>query len=546
MGHPKDSTSRPFLIEAAHHKFNTLDDNYRREVPLTDSWDYRCFVLLLIPVILFLVSLGVRPTIFPDSGFGFLVFRSMLDGSGFNMVSEPDAANIANDVATFQIWWSPGQYLVPGVFVRLGTDYGLALSLTTFLSTVIGVIGWGQVARCFSVTRFVLLVFLSSLVTFRFVTLSFQMYHGGEVLLFAVAPWCLYWLRYAVLKPPIACFVISLSLAALLFVAKLIGLVLFAANVLAISLFEIARQRRLSRSTLAMLAAAAVAALCFVVFWLARGTGGIITVTALTGNQAFPPVTWSAILFPLSGAAFSAISALDLARRLSPADFLATIYLLGPLALTSFIWIWYRLRRTRYRTMATVLLAVITFYTIAYVLMYISGILINFEERYLRYAGILSLLLLLVVLDQERTVLARGVALTGVVAFAVYGLISFAAGARGLMRGHYYDPISGTSQRIVPPVVLEYLRSEMTEHNWQRAIAVLPTPESAIAIPRFRIIIPTSRHNWVGRVDRLFVVAPEWMLEKGKAEVLLKSFTDYQADNWSELHFDDGTVVYSQ
>src|SRR5262249_17139167 len=362
----------------------------------------------------------------------------------------------------------------------------------------------------------VLLVFLSSLVTFRFVTLSFHMYHGGEVLLFAVAPWCLYWLRCAVLKPPVACFTIALLVAALLFVAKLIGLIVFAVDVLAISLSEIVRQRRLSMSTLAMLATPPVATLCFVIFWLARGTGGSITVTALTGNEAFPPITWSAIMFPLSGAAFSGFSALDLARRLSPPDFLATIYLLGPFGLTLFIWIWYRLRHTRYRSMATILLAIITFYTSAYVLMYISGILINFEERYLRYAGILSLLLLLVVLDQKRTAVARGVALTGVAVFAVYGLTSYATGARGLTRGHYYDPLSGTSQRIVTPVVLEYLRSEMTEHNWKRAIAVLPTPESAIAIPRFRIIIPTSRHNWVGRVEKIFVVAPEWMSGKGE------------------------------
>ena len=521
-------------------------DDYKRPVSLPD-WDYSCYVPLLIPVILFLVSFYIRPTIQVDSGFGFLALRSMLEGSGFNMVTEPDAANIANDVAEFQVWWTPGQYLVPGVLVWLGMSYGVAVSLTTFLSTVIGVIGWAQVARSFGVTRFVLLAFLSSLVTFRYATLSFQMYHGGEILLFAVVPWCLYWQLYAVLKPPIASFTISLLLAALLFVAKLVGLIVFAANVLAISLFEIVRQRRVSAAVLATLAAAAVAALCFVVFWLARGAAGTITVPALTAVAlsagSGEPFSWPVILFPLSGAVFSGFSALDLLTRKFS---LAATYLLGPLGLTLLFWIWHRLRHTRYRTVATILLVIITFYTSAFVLIYIYVPLGEISERFFRYAGILFLLLLLVAFDQGRTRVAKGIALAVVAVFAAYGFTSYAVGARGLMRGHYYDPVSGTSQTIVSPVVLEYLRLQMREHNWERAIAVLPTPESAIAIPRFRVIAPPTRQNWFGRVEKIFVVAPKWMSENGEAEALLKSFVDYKASNWSKLHFDDGTVIYSQ
>jgi hypothetical protein len=538
---------RPFLIGAPQPNLKMLDDDdFKRPVSATD-WNYSCYVPLLIPIILFLVSLYIRPTIQVDSGFGFLALRSMLEGSGFNMVSEPDAANIANDVAEFQVWWSPGQYLVPGVLVWLGTSYGVAVSLTTFLSIVIGVIGWAQVARSFGVTRFVLLAFLSSLATFRYATLSFQTYHGGEILLFAVVPWCLYWQRSAVLKPPIACFAISLLLAALLFVAKLVGLIVFAANVLAISLYEIVRQRRLSASVLAMLAAAAVATLCFVVFWLAHGAAGTITVPALTAvvlsAGSGETSSWPVILFPLSGAVFSGFSVLDLlTRRFS----LAVTYLLAPLSLILLFWIWYRLLHTRYRTMATILLVIIAFYTSAFVLIFIYVPLGEISERFLRYAGLLSLLLLLVALDQWRTRVAKGIALVIVAVFAAYGFTSYAVGARGLMGGHYYDPVSGTSQRIVSPVVLEYLRSEMREHNWKRAIAVLPTPESAIAIPRFRIITPPTRQNWFGRVEKIFVVAPKWMSENGEAEAPLKSFVDYKASDWSKLHFDDGTVIYSQ
>src|SRR5262245_55844221 len=70
----------------------------------------------LVPVIFFLVSLYIRPTMNPDVGVGFLAFRDMLVGGPFNGITQPDPANIANDTVTFISWWSPGQYLVPGAF----------------------------------------------------------------------------------------------------------------------------------------------------------------------------------------------------------------------------------------------------------------------------------------------------------------------------------------------------------------------------------------------------------------------------------------------
>ena len=133
----------------------------------------------------------------------------------------------------FQTWWSPGQYIIPGTFVWFGTDYGLAISLTALIATVVGVLGWAQVARSFDVSAFVLFLFIFGLVSFRYVTAPFRVYNGGEVLLFAVLPWSLYALRWAADKPPAACFAISVLSAAMLFFAKLTGLIAFAANVVA-------------------------------------------------------------------------------------------------------------------------------------------------------------------------------------------------------------------------------------------------------------------------------------------------------------------------
>jgi len=78
--------------------------------------------------------------------------------------------------------------------------------------------------------------------------------------------------------------------------------------------------------------------------------------------------------------------------------------------------------------------------------------------------------------------------LIGAGAFAAYGVASYANGERQLLQSNSYDPLSGTSQEIVRPAVLEYLRSQIATHRWRRAIAVIPSPEAAIGLPHFRVI----------------------------------------------------------
>jgi hypothetical protein len=511
------------------------------------------YIPLLVPVILFIVSLSIPPTVGWDSGIGFIVLRSMLKGGAFNILIEPDHADISRDLATFLSPWSPGQYIVPGAFVWLGANYGLALSLTTLISTLIGVIGWAQVARRFAVTPFVLIVFISGLVSFSFATFAFRDYHGGDILLFAVAPWALYLLQYAIDKSPLTCVAISLFAAALLFFAKLTGLICFAANVLAVSLLNAVRQGRFTFSILGMWAASAISVLLFLVFWPARDWGPVGT-------------SWpSAIWFPLAGTALSGFSGLDLVYWLflhssalisfDPAistevqamelTLKAINYILGPLCLLFMFGVWIRLRDTRYRDMAITLFAIVAIYTAALVAIYLLSSTIFFEERHLRYSGIIFFLLFLVAMDQWQAPAAKTCALLVVVAFAIYGLSSYARGTLKLVGGRYYDPLTRTSQQDAPPVVLEYLRLEMRRHDWRRPIAVLLTPKAAIALPEFRILVADPPLPKAGRTDKIFVIVREKMLSNGMAEMLLRSFRDYEFGKWSEMRL-DGMVVYSQ
>jgi hypothetical protein len=513
-------------------------------------------ILLLIPVTFFIVSLFIPSTMTFDTAAGFIVFRSMLAGGAFNYGTSPDPTNIANDIHTFLAWWSPGQYLAPGAFVWLGTDDGLALSLTGLIAVVVGVIGWARIARRYNVSCFVLVLFLLGLETFHYALWPFRFFNGGETLLFAVLPWSLSALQWAIQKNPAVSFAASLLTAGVLFFAKLSGLFAFAATVAALSVIDIVTQRRITLAVLAMWAGAVVAALLIYVFWITQGQ----TSVSVPGYA----LTWPMILFPIAAAAFSAFSLHEFLTWLlmhpsAPvlSNISATSYVLGPLGLLVAGWVWLRLRNTRYRPMAILIMTITAFYSAAFAVMYIrSATAIPYEERYFRYVGILFFLLLLVALDQWRRPLAKAIPILIVAVFAVYGLASYASALRGSVRDHRYDPASGTSMLAVSPVALAYLRSEMAAHNWQHAIAVVPEPEAANGLPRFRILFnfnlldtasleDISHQRWAGRADKVFIVMYERMIGNGKADAVLRAFVDYDVANWDQKLM-DGMVVYSQ
>jgi hypothetical protein len=539
---------------------NTLDDSKRR-VNSTALSSYGCYPLLLIPIILFLGSLYIPPRMNLDTQVGFLVLHSMLGGGAFNSLTEPDPTNIANDLVTFLTIWSPGQYLVPGIFILLGTDFGLALSLTALIATLIGVLGWIQVARSFAVSSFVLFVFVLGLSTFSYVTLPFRNYTGGEVLLFASAPWSLYAMRWASNKPPILSLAISLLSVALLFVAKLTGLIVFAANVGAISLFALVNQRRLTLSTISIWVASAIGALCFMIFWVARGP---VVASGSTFN-----LSWFPIWFSVTGVVFSGISGFDFlgwslghpwVRIISDLDrtTIETLsYVLGPVGLLLIVWVWLRLRHTRYRDMAALLLTVICLYAIAMAVIFFRGHILAamaLDDRHFRYAGILFFLLLLTAIDQWHLPLAKSLAAVVIIVLGLFGLKQSAMGAYAQMPASH--AVSGIYQDIVSPAILEYMRSEIVQRDFQRPIALVPStsPLAALSLPpRFRIvrnfsILPlelTVPKTWAGRAEAIFVIVPEEMLLNGKAEAILRSFTAYEFDSWRQVKL-DGMIIYTQ
>jgi hypothetical protein len=290
-------------------------------------------------------------------------------------------------------------------------------------------------------------------------------------------------------------------------------------------------------------------------FWVARGA-------VPAGGSTFS-FSWLPIWFSVTAATFSGISGLQfldsflahlLGYRLvfgSDSIMVELSYVLGPIGLLLMVWVWLRLRCTRYRDMAGVLLAIVALYAIVAAAMYVSGANIPFEERYYRYAGILFFLLLLTAIDRWDIRLAKGLACAVVIVLGLYGLKNFVTSASVQMRTGYYDPITGLSLERVSPAILEYLRSEVARHNFQRPAALIFSPGAFISLPRFRILFPfgvwlgnIDGKKWAGRAEKIFVVLPEGTAPD-ETEAILRSFINYEFDDWKHTEL-RGMAIYTQ
>lgn len=152
------------------------------------------YIYTIIGVLsLFSICVCWQPlTLSIDSLYGFLTYKGTLLTGQFNSVADVSPANINQVDATFVTWWSPGQWLVPGLFTyTTGMRPGVATILITILFSISGLAGYYKVFMLYRFSAAIsslalLLICLSD--TFYY---SFIVYQGGEILSFGIFPWFL-------------------------------------------------------------------------------------------------------------------------------------------------------------------------------------------------------------------------------------------------------------------------------------------------------------------------------------------------------------------
>ncbi|MBS0547606.1 MAG: hypothetical protein JSR24_07650 [Proteobacteria bacterium] len=483
---------------------------------------------------------------FSDSAYGFMVWDSMVRGAAFNHATMPDFADIARDRSLFMTVWSPGQYLFAGALERLGLGLGTGMTVVTTLFTVLGLVGWYRLYRAWNFPVLSAAVALAITAGSRHFALPFGIYNGGEVLLFGGMPWFLLLLkRWQGLSAAQAIGLLA-AIAALAFL-KLSGILFAFSALAAVVICDLwpPRQARWRRPVVAALLVVVFGA-AFYVFWQSRGW------TALDAKFG---TNWP-ILVPsfLEGwaASVSAMFSLgDMAARLlqRPGQqilkSLDLLYLAGSVpALLLLRWSARRLKASHgdyVRFAATAALI----YIAGLAVIYGAGGELKMEDRFFRPVGLLMLVGVVHAVLSARNAIRWPLGALAAASMA-YGVVSYGVrldhnrhmplGARGFHHGNLSaDGLALIrKQEIAPGTVVWVMAPEIALEVPQARLLVNAEVERALQVRTYR-----------GRVDRLLVFVDDKMMRDGRAEIVLRSFVDYDRTKWVAAKQGD-TTVFSQ
>jgi hypothetical protein len=526
----------------------------------TPNADYRRATVLGFTLcgVLTLAGLFFPPSLSHDAGWGMQEWRTLAAGGPFNTTVSPDPRDISRDQASFVTWWSPGQYLIPGALTLIGIRLGTALTISAGVSLLCCLLGWIQVAKYFTLGPRTAMLVVAFMATFRYSTVPFGIYNGGEVLLQGLTPWiilagCRIPFMGALRAAGLACLTVWIA-----FFAKLTGMMVASFALLIGAVEALGRLRRI---TAGMVAGAIGAILAFgflYVVWFSRGS----TPASGTGWSFRLGDVLFALLAPW-GAGISWGDMLAALLRRSTVDaptegHLPPLFLwclLPPLILFLTVILKGWQQRFDDENLSRLIKVTVGFYVVCAFAMsaiFLHGGDVSLEERHLRAAGMLIFVCVMAVISRmPRNSVTRLAVLALCGLMSLYGCFAFARSARSTMRGDI-DPYSRTHQTSVNESAIEFARTAFARDG-RDSLFVLPSPDVASAFsPSARILThhvefeseaTISARTYRGNVQgHLYVIMPTQIAESAKGPLLLKEFIDYPFDAWESHSFGSSTV----
>jgi hypothetical protein len=497
-----------------------------------------CIVGTAICGVLGGISLLVPPFITWDSAQGFLAWRGTVLGA-MNCVISPNRENIAQDMFRFLTWWSPGQYSVPGAISLLGVPLGIAMTLTVASALLASLIGWVMVLRVFAPGRSLAVLVVGLIGSFPYSVLAFSTYLGGEILLQAATPWLVLTAYLVPQMQAVPAGLLAAGAVCLAFLAKLTGLPIIAAALLAGCLVFFVFDRRITNGMIGG-ALGAMAALAIIYFaFLSRGSTPAVQTTGWS-----LPLQSIALTFLLPWVA--GISWSDALYLIFPDILSAYLAYLFPAVLVIGLIVFWQPETTDEKKLRLFSLWFYGITTAVFILLYIHGSNISLEERHFRSVG--TLLLVCAVMSALETGTRRwGKSLFLILCslMAIYGLASFSYQEFKAARGNSLDKMSWTNQRIFDRAAIEFTK-EIYSREGRDALFVLPSPQMAVTLPteaRVLVIEPNSppaqvAGRYFGRVrGHVVVIMPNTISDTRKSLALLSAFRDYVPDNWTRMTF---------
>jgi len=511
-------------------------------------------VLTGLIILVYTISIAiVGPSMYADQGTGFLVLEAMKRGGPFNSMPMPDPADIARDLDFFVAWWSPGQYLVPGLFEALGFNLGQAITLTVALCSALGLVGLHFLYRSWGFPPLSIAITLLVVAGGRLFSHQFAYYGGGEIILFALTPWFLLLLfRMRDFSPGQALCVFAAI--AVLTVAKLSGLVLAVASIAALQIVDLGSDRpgKLRRLVTAgvMLAVFGIA---FKLLWLSRGE------TPTTHSLAvFSPERLLTHAIPSFVAPFTSILSIGdfmAATLMHPKYGVGIVNTRAPFYLVLAIpvaFLAYFVGRQIWRSHPdyfrfTAALTVV--FALIMTAVFVRGGEVSMEDRHFRQIGVvLAIGVVHAVLGCRPPfkLAAGGLALV----LLAYGATTFVV----KLQRHIASGKSshGFRHMVVSQQAMDFIQKNLTVPPNGTSLLVVPSAEIGLEFPGRRIVeIPANfrsadelrtRYSFRGRVDSLGVLVQTEDVDNGKAALVLTAFKDYPLNGWTVTPL--GNITY--
>lgn len=510
----------------------------------TLSRTWLSFAFLIPAVVASIAWHWGRPWIVSDTATGLLAWKSWQAGGPWNCVLEPSPADLARDTYSWISWWSPGQYVWPGIFWSMRLSLGDALIVSGVVASWLRSIGFYLLMRKLGLSALPAAIFCAVEASSWHLFWSFGMYSGGEVVQATIIPWLI--LAFAHLRGRMRWWLPTVPF--LLFGAAFGKHSAFIAG-LAATLWlwweTIATARRSKWrwiSSAALLAGAVAAAHWAIARWI-TGSGptpaGFGQVShgwwLALGYPAFAPVSAAFGAGSLIGRAFAVLQiSSDGWQRIA-----VWCALLAPVWLAFYTWLAKHAPTPSFRRL---LLAFLAVYIPVLVVLYAAGASISIEDRHARPVGMLVLAAITAVAfsaTRVRRSIRHGLTFV-VFATAVYGLAAETARAVTLARLDRVGPSGITQPDVSTTSMIELLRRDRSGAGMGQVIFV-GDPKMALEVRESRVIstdagsrpMPWFRERtWRGRVPKLLLVLPAtWNIDP-RTDALRLSFVDYRSDEW--------------
>jgi hypothetical protein len=494
-----------------------------------DSGSYKLslFCLFIVLTSYVCVVIATPLSVFNDSSYGFHILSSLERGAQFNYDVKVSADNIADSVTSYLSWWSPGQYVVPGLFRRvLHLNLNSAMTFTIVICAVVGLAGFYRLFTAVGFSKEISILSLLLISTQRYFNLHFNMYHGGEILLFAGLPWII--LLHMKFKE------LSLWGVTVLMLANLSGyflkssyLIALLAILLFLLLVKIANDApegtpltarnvscSLSQSRIYLLRLVLLASVSYLIIKVLLIRNG-----AIPSDPKYLHFKLLDIITPLGAPLNSALSLQFVIAKLTGLDVTSnsnfasdrwvtlSYCAIGALSLMTLFRFWKSVLSKSYKLL---LLSFCFVYLFAFTSLYVLNAEVSYEMRHFQVLGILLVPGMLHLLMSTKSRLAKALIAAVLIATSCYGMFGF-VNRVAFMRNNFAVGREGNYLTDIDREYAAYLAQLDRSITSPNNVVFVANPDLSLEFVNLRAIcqevVPVSldRMRYRGRVEKVYI-----------------------------------------